>query len=146
MELFFTPIHVLLAAVAGFLVGAVWYSPVLFMNAWLKGEGVTKAQIPKRTGIYMAQINLYSFVAHGAIAAVLAVIFDVLNVRSLSLAVTLGLLFTFGFVVTTRFIDMVYSPKGKHYDAQSQIKFLVNAGYYLVMVSVVSVVLFLVSR
>lgn len=146
MELFFTPTHVLAATIAGFLVGAVWFSPVLFMKAWLKGEGVTKDQMPKRTIAYMIQINLYSLIAHGAIASVLAVIFDVLAVNSLMLAVVIGLLLVFGFVVTTRFIDMVYTPKGKHYEMQSQIKFLVNAGYYLAVVAVMSAVLFYVSK
>ncbi len=145
MELFFTPLHIFIATVAGFLVGAVWYSPVLFMKAWLKGEGVSKEHLPKRTKLYLFQVNLYSFIAHGAIASVLAIIFDVLSVRSLTLAVSLGLLITFGFVVTTRFIDMVYNPQGKHYEMQSQIKFLVNSGYYLFVVTVMSVVLFITT-
>lgn len=146
MELFFTPIHVLCATIAGFLVGAIWYSPALFMKAWLKGEGITKDQMPKRTTAYMVQINLYSLIAHGAIASVLAVIFDVLTITSLTFSVIIGLLLTFGFVVTTQFIAMVYTPKGKHYEMQSQIKFLVGAGYYLVVVAVMSTVLFLVTH
>ena len=146
MELFFTPVHVLLATVAGFLVGAVWFSPVLFMKAWLRGEGITKEQVSKRTTMYMLQINAYSFIAHAAMASVLAVIFDVLAVNSLSLAIVLGLLITFGFVVTTKFIDMVYTPLGKHYEPRHQIKFLVNVGYYLAVTIVMSSVLFLVAH
>lgn len=146
MELFFTPIHVLCATIAGFLVGAIWYSPVLFMKAWLKGEGITKDQMPKRTTAYMVQINVYSFIAHGAMASVLAVIFDVLTIKSLMLAVIIGSLLTFGFIVTTQFITMVYTPKGKHYEMQSQIKFLVGAGYYLVVVAVMSSVLFFATH
>lgn len=146
MELFFTTSHVFVATLAGFLVGSVWYSPVLFKKAWLIGEGAVKDQMPKRTTMYMIQINLYSFIAHGAIASVLAILFDILGVRSLMLAVVVGLLFTFGFVVTTRFIDMVYTPKGKHYEMQSQIKFLVGSGYYLTVVAVMSAVLFYISH
>lgn len=146
MELFFTPIHVFEATLAGFLVGAVWYSPVLFMKAWLKGEGVTNEQVHKRSTLYVAQTQVYSFVAHGAMVSVLAVVFDVLAVNSLRLAIVLGLLLTFGFVVTTKFIDMVYTTQGKHYEARHQIRFLVNAGYYLVSISVMSAVLFLVTH
>ncbi len=146
MELFFTPIHVFEATLAGFLVGALWFSPILFMKAWLKGEGVTKDQMPKRTTVYLLQVNAYSFIAHGAIAAVLAVIFDVLAVNSLRLAIVLGLLLTFGFVVTTKFIDMVYTQQGKHFEIRHQIKFLVQAGYYLTVVTVMSIVLFLVTH
>ncbi len=146
MEIFFTPAHVFLATIAGFIVGTVWYSPVLFMNVWLKGEGTSKEKMPKRTSTYMIQVNVYSFIAHGAIASVLAILYDILGVRSATLAVIVGLLLTFGFIVTTRFIDMVYTPHGKHYELQSQIKFLVNSGYYLLVISVMSTVLFLVSH
>jgi len=144
MELFLTLENVFVATIASFFVGMIWYSPVLFMNAWLKGEGISKDSIPKRTTLYTIQTHLYSFIAHGAMASVFAVIFDVLSVTSLALAVSLGLLLTFGFVVTTRFIDMVYTMKGKHYEAQSQIKFLVNSGYYLVVAVVMTTTLFLV--
>jgi hypothetical protein len=146
MEQFFTPFSIFVTTVSGFLVGAVWFSPILFMKAWLRGEGITKEHVPSRTTTYMAQVNFYSFIAHGAMASVLAVLFDVLAVNSLALALTLGLLITFGFIITSSFIDMVYTPKGRHYDSQSQIKFLVRAGYYLTVVAMMSAVLFFVAH
>lgn len=146
MELFFTPMHVFLATLAGFMVGMAWFSPMLFTKAWMKGEGVTKDQLPKRSTLYTVQTHLYSFVAHGAMASVLAVIFDVLAVSSLKLAIVLGLLITFGFIVTTKFIDMVYVVHGKHYEARYQMRFLVSVGYYLVTVSVMSIVLFVTTH
>jgi hypothetical protein len=145
MQSFFTPLGIFLATSSGFLVGALWYSPLLFMKAWLYGEGVTKESIPKRTPLYLAQTMGYSFIAHGALALVLAVLLDVLSVATLKVAVSLGLLMTFGFIVTTRFIDMVYTVEGKHWERRSQIKFLVSAGYYLVSVAVMTVVLFTVG-
>ena len=145
MELFFTPLHIFIATVSGFLIGALWFSPFLFMKAWRKGEGITKDQMPKRSIMYLLQINAYSFVAHGAMAAVLALLFDVLAVNSMGLALVFGLLLTFGFVITTKFIDMIYTPQGKHFEMRHQIKFLVQAGYYLTTVTIMSVVLFLVT-
>ncbi len=143
METFFTPLSIFVATCASFVVGAIWYSPLLFINAWMKGEGVTKNQLPKRSKSYMARIQLYSFIAHGAMASVLAVIFDLLRISSLRVAVSLGLLLALGFIITTRFIDMVYTIHGNHYDAKSQIKFLVSSGYYVVVVVVMSTALFL---
>lgn len=143
MELFFTPLHVLLATIVAFFIGALWYSPLLFMKAWLRGEGLPKDHKQNLGVLYQVQIQLYSFVAHAAIASVLAIIFDVVGVSSLKLAVSLGLLLAFGFIVTGRFIDMVYTTKGKHYEMQSQVKFLVSSGYYLVIVAAMSAVLFL---
>ena len=143
MQTFFTPSIILIATVAGFVVGALWFSPLLFMKAWLRGEGVTKDQLPKRSTVYMVQINLYSFVAHAAITSVLAIVFSLLGVSSLKAAISVGLLLAFGFIVAPRFIDMVYTTNGKHYEAKSQIKFLVASGYYLAVVTVISIVLFL---
>lgn len=145
MQTFFTPLPVILATLAAFGLGALWYSPFLFMKAWMRGEGVTKDQIPKRSVLYMLQINLYSLVAHGAIASVLAVMFDLVEVSSLDVAVSLGLLLGFGFIVTSRFIDMIYTVHGNHYEAKSQVKFLVSSGYYLFVMSTISAVLFLVT-
>jgi uncharacterized membrane protein (DUF485 family) len=145
METFLTPTAIFLATCAGFLVGSVWYSPLLFMKAWMKGEGTTKEHMPKRSLRYMIQINLYSFITHGAIATVLAILLQVLSITSLNVAVSLGLLLAFGFIVTTRFIDMIYTISGNHYEARAQIKFLVSSGYYLVVVALMSAVLFVVG-
>ena len=146
MNLFFTPLSIFIATCAGFFVGALWYSPVLFMKAWMKGEGITKEHLPKRSKLYLFQVNLYSFVAHGAIASVLAVIFELLAIPSLFAAGSLGLLLSFGFIVTTRFVDMIYTTSGNHYEAKSQIRFLVSSGYYLTTVLVMSTVLFLIAH
>ena len=142
MALFFTPLHILITTCVGFFVGFIWYSPFLFLKAWLQGEGLTINQVPKHSRMYMIQVNLYSLVAHGAIASILAILFDLLLVSSLKLAVSLGLLLTFGFIVTTRFIDMIYTTKGKHYEMPSQVKFIVSSGYYLLVIAVMSATLF----
>ena len=142
---FFTPTIILIATVSGFVFGALWYSPLLFMKAWLMGEGITKNERPKRSKLYLAQINLYSFIAHGAIASVLALIFDLLQIASLKVAVSLGVLLALGLIVTTHYIDMLYTVDGVHWNRKSQIKFLVNSGYYICVVGIISSVLFLLS-
>lgn len=38
-------IAVLLAALSGFVLGGLWYSPVLFANAWVKEAGMTEEQL-----------------------------------------------------------------------------------------------------
>lgn len=145
METFFTPVAIFITTCAGFAVRFAWYSPFIFMKAWMKGEGLTEGSLPKRDRRYMMRVSLYSFIACGAMASVLAIMFEVLAVTSLSLAVSLGLLLTFGFIVTTQFIDMIYTTHGSHYEARSQYKFLIASGYYLVVMGVMSAVLFLVG-
>lgn len=138
MTTFFTPLTICIATFTGFVFGFLWYSPVLFMKAWMRGEGITKETAPKRSPKELFVINIYSLIAHGAITLTLAIIYEVLAVTSLKVALALGLLITFGFIVTTRFIDMVYTVHGRHYDARAQIKFLVSSGYYLFIVTLVT--------
>jgi predicted transporter len=138
MITFFTPLTICVATFIGFICGFLWYSPMLFVKAWMRGEGITKETAPKRSPKELLVINLYSLVAHGAITLTLAVIYEVLAVSSLKVALALGLLLTFGFIVTTRFIDMIYTVHSKHYEARAQIKFLVSSGYYLFTVTIIT--------
>lgn len=142
---FFTFETISIAAIAGFIVGAVWYSPFLFLKAWLKGEGITKENLPKRSTKYMVQINIYSLISHGVIASVLALMFDLLQVMDLGIAISLGALLCIGFIVSTRYIDMIYTVKGEHWSKEAQVKFLVSSGYYLVVSIVMSIVLFVIA-
>lgn len=139
---YLTSTTIVLATITGFLFGAIWYSPILFMNAWLLGQGVTKKELPKRSKIYMLQINLYSFIAHGAIASVLALMFELLQVATLKVSISLGVLLAIGFIVTTHYIDMLYTIEGTHWNRKSQVKFLVNSGYYICVTAIMSAVLF----
>lgn len=38
-------IHVLVAALAGFVVGGLWYSPLLIGELWMKEAGITQEQV-----------------------------------------------------------------------------------------------------
>lgn len=136
---------VLIATTLGFLFGSIWYSPFLFQNAWLMGEGITKKEIPKRSKLYMIQINVYSFVAHFAIAGILAFMFELLQISSLKVSVSLGVLLTLGFIVTTHYIDMIYTVHGVHWERKNQVKFIINSGYYLCVVAIMSTALFCLS-
>jgi Protein of unknown function (DUF1761) len=142
MTSFFTPFTIFIATCAGYLAGFLWFSPFLFAKAWVRGEGLTASTLPKRTKQEMFAINLYSLIAHGAITTVLALMLDILPLSSYKVTLSFSLLLTFGLIVTTKFIDMIYTPHGKHFDARSQIKFLVSSGYYLMIMTVITSVLF----
>lgn len=142
---FFIFQSVVLAGVAGFIFGALWYSPGLFLSFWLKGEGISKETMPKRSLKYLVQVNIYSLLSHVAMASVLALMFDLLQVPSLKVALSLGLLLCIGFIITTRYVDMIYTVHGVHYSRQAQIKFLVSSGYYVFTVAVMSLILFLLA-
>lgn len=40
---------VLVATLASFVIGGLWYSPALFANAWMKETGLTDEQLKKRS-------------------------------------------------------------------------------------------------
>ena len=42
-------IAIVVAAVAGMVIGALWYSPLLFGNAWLKAIGKTEDELASAT-------------------------------------------------------------------------------------------------
>ena len=43
------------AALATILIGALWYSPLLFGNIWLKATGYTQEQMREKTGYEVEQ-------------------------------------------------------------------------------------------
>lgn len=145
MQSFLTIEGVFLATLAAFILGALWYSPLLFLNAWVKGKGLKPGELPKRSLGYILQTQGYSFVAHGCMAAVLAVIFDVTQVETLTVALSLGALIAFGFTTTTHFVALVYTMDGNHYDKKNQINFLIMSLYYVAAIVVMSAVLFFVQ-
>lgn len=146
METFLTPQGIIGATVAAFIFGSIYYSPFMFLNVWLKINNITKSGLPKRSKGYMIGVRLYSFLAHGAMAAVVALIFDVAGVTTLKMASSIGALLALGFIVTTRYIDMLYTLDDTHYSKRSQIKFLLNAGYYVLTVLIISCTLFFIAN
>lgn len=142
MEPYATFTGILLATCAAYVLGALWYSPLLFMNLWLKGKGVTVESLPKRSKLYMTTIMSYAFIAHACIATVLAVVLEVTQPETMKVALSLSALLAVGFMVSARFIDMVYTVEGKHYDLKNQTNFVITSLYYVAIVLLMAAVLF----
>lgn len=66
---------VLVSALAVFVIGSIWYSPVLFANAWMKEQGFTKEGMAKGSTLKIFGIsfllmlimafNLAAFIGNG---------------------------------------------------------------------------------
>ena len=54
---------ILVAAVAGMIVGALWYSPLLFGNVWMKLMGLGRKQLQAAKKKGMGKSYFLSFVA-----------------------------------------------------------------------------------
>lgn len=112
---------VLGAAVANFVLGGLWYSPLLFVKPWLAMSGVSKdvfdAGIAKGIAVEAITSLVMAFVMAMAIPAT--------GVVGLATGLLIGLLLWLGFVVPVLLGSITHEHKPFGY-------FAINAGYRLV--------------
>jgi Protein of unknown function (DUF1761) len=112
------------AAAASFIVGGVWYSPLLFGRAWMKETGLTDETLRRRN---MAVVFGSSFVLSLIIAANLAAFLA--GPPNLAWGLAAGALAGVGWVATGMGITYLF-------EARSFRLFLINAGYHAVTFTV----------
>jgi hypothetical protein len=112
---------VLVAAFVNFVLGGLWYSPLLFVKPWLAMSGVSKevfdASIAKGIVVEAISSLVMAFVLAMAIPAVGAV--------GLATGLLIGFLLWLGFVATVLLGQITHEHKPFGY-------FAINAGYRLV--------------
>ena len=120
---------ILVASLSTFLIGGLWYSPALFGKLWMRENGFTEEQLKSSN---MMKIFGLSFLL-GLIAAVNLAMFMGPEDRP-AMGALWGFLAGFGWVAT--FI-------GTHYlfERKSFILFLINAGYSIVALTVMGVII-----
>lgn len=120
---------ILVAALSTFLIGGLWYSPAVFGKAWMKENGFTEDDLKKGN---MAKIFGLAFFL-GLIAAINLAMF--MGPESdPTMGALWGFLAGFGWVAT--FV-------GTHYlfERKSIKLFLINAGYSVVALTVMGVII-----
>lgn len=129
MEAPFNIWAVLVAALSTFLIGGLWYSPALFGKAWMRENGFTEESLK---GGNMAKIFGLAFFL-GVIAAINLAMFMGPEDDPAKGAMW-GFLAGFGWVAT--FV-------GTHYlfERRSMKLFLINAGYSVVALTVMGLIL-----
>jgi hypothetical protein len=120
---------VLAAAVSAFVLGGLWYSPLLFGNAWLRETGLTKEQLDRANPAVTFGVSF--------VLAVLA---------SFVFAMFLGPKPAFGFAVAAGAMAGLFwvgTSFGINYlfEHKSFRLFLVNAGYHTVQYTLIGAVL-----
>lgn len=120
---------ILVSALSTFLIGGIWYSPALFGKAWMKENGFTEESMKNAN---MVKIFGLAFVL-GLIAAVNLAMFMQGEGRW-QMGALWGFLAGFGWVAT--FV-------GTHYlfERKSFTLFLINAGYSIVALTVMGVII-----
>ncbi|MEE9225975.1 MAG: DUF1761 domain-containing protein [Bacteroidota bacterium] len=124
---------VLVAAIANFGLGAVWYSPALFAKRWLALMKKSEAELEQmKKGAPRAYA--LSFVGALVMSYVLAHIVDYVQATTVAGGLESGFWLWLGFVGTTNLSGVLFEdrPTGLY---------LINMGYYLVSLLIMGTIL-----
>ena len=125
---------ILVSGLVAFTIGGLWYSPVLFEGAWMSANGYSESQI---------QANMSSLIPFGFIGAIViytlmttafAFLSYALGADTVISCILLGLLLWAGFVASSGFMVMLFSPGPVS-------GWLIDAGFQLISLLAVGVVL-----
>lgn len=109
---------VIVAALSSFVLGGIWYSPLLFAKAWMKENGFTEEQLKNSN---MAKIFGLTFVLSFVIAVNLAFFFG--NETTWTQGMLYGGLAGFGWVAMS--LGTIYLFERKSFKL-----WLIHAGYH----------------
>jgi hypothetical protein len=124
---------VLVAAIAVFVIGGLWYSPLLFGKAWMRAHGHTPEKMEAmRAGVGRAYG--LSFLCYLVMAVVMAVLIGATDTVTALGGVRLGALCWLGFAATIGLIANLFSDK-------PLATYLLDAGYQLVYLTVMGAIL-----
>lgn len=121
------------AAVAAMIIGALWYSPVGFGNAWIKLSGVSKATLAKAKKRGMGKIYAAAFASNLVMASVLAFFLTGPQASAISGAVTAAVIWL-GFIATMSLGMVLW--EGKPFKL-----YLLNNGHELLTLVVMGAIL-----
>ena len=124
---------ILAAAVAAWLIGALWYSPAMFAKAWVAAHGYTPEQVAAMR-VTQGKVIAGTLVAMILMAAVLQLILNHLGADSLRDGMGWAFHAWLGFAVPLGFIAHLYSHKRLS-------AWLIDLGYQLVYFLVMGAIL-----
>ena len=125
---------ILVAAVASFALGWLWYSPALFAKIWMSEMGMTPEKMAAMPKSGMAKQFSLSFLGGLIMAWVLAVLISRVGANSLIGGLKLGAFVWLGFIATVQMSDILFGGKSKKL-------YLINTGYNLVSLLLMGVIL-----
>ncbi len=127
-------VAILVAGVAYFVLGWIWYMP-LFGEAWMKAQGMTKADMEKgKKDSNMPLMMAVNFVLTLVTAGVLSYVIMAFGVTTLKTGACAGALMWLGFNMTVLATTHMYGGKSKQL-------FMIDASYQLVGYVLMGVIL-----
>ncbi len=122
---------VLVAAIASYIIGSLWYSPVLFGKVWAYYMGLTPEKM-KASG--MGKTYVGSFITTLVMAYVLAHFIILGGAGNVAAGAQIAFWIWLGFVATVAMGSIFWENKAKKL-------YLINVGYSLVSLVVMGVIL-----
>lgn len=127
---------VLIAGIVGMVIGALWYSPLLFGNLWIALMGFTEKDITAAKNKNMTLQYALQFVALLVVAYVLSLLIASLGINTIPAVFQLAFWLWLGFQATLELSAVLWGGK-------SWSLFLLNSAHNLVVLAFMSWVLFL---
>jgi len=124
---------VLLCGVAAMVIGYFWYSKSLFGKTWMKEAGVSDSQM-KQANKNMAGMYVPMFIAALVEAYVLSVVLSMMGPLTFMSAATGAFWVWLGFIAATMLGGVLAEGRSMTY-------YSIVAGYHLVLIVVMSVIL-----
>jgi hypothetical protein len=121
-------VHVLMATAAAFITGAIWYSPLLFLNAWTKTVGID----PNNEVDNPAKVYGLTFVFTLLAAIALAILIG--PAPEFAHASTIALIVGVGIVASSLGINYQFAKN-------SFMHWLIDSGFHIVRMQVIALVL-----
>jgi Protein of unknown function (DUF1761) len=131
MHLHFNHVAILISAVAQWILGAVWYSPILFAKPWAAMVGVSR-ETSKQSAMIVGMIA--SLIGSAILSFVLAHIIVWSGASTMPWGATIGFVLWTGFIAAPLAASYIY--EGRPFKL-----FVINTGYWLVALMMSSVLL-----
>lgn len=123
-------VEIVVATFSGMVLGALWYSPILFGAAWMNAIGKTAETLGSQTLPMIGSVMACFLTAVG-----IAILFSVIQVSSLLGALGIGLLLAVGIVFPALLSDNLFCGWGGKL-------LMIQAGYRMINVLLMSLVVF----
>ena len=122
---------VFVAAVVSIVLGAFWYSPVLFGKIWMQGSKMSEKDIKKG---HVTKAYVITFITALVTAYILALFLDYLEASTISAAFIGAFWIWLGFYATTATGPILWENK-------PWTLYFLNVGYHLVALILMAVIL-----
>ncbi|MFK4998870.1 DUF1761 domain-containing protein [Bacillus sp. N9] len=122
---------IVLAVIANTIIGALWYSPILFANVWLKSLGKTEDELNKSS----ANIGYALTMAAAVISAiVLSLFISMMNNITIGGGALIGLLAGLG-IASAREISPTF------FEGRNMTLFFISASYHIVSLTIMGMII-----